>query len=31
MVLAIEGSNEANLLSNVANLMTELKTAVDAA
>jgi tryptophan synthase alpha chain len=31
MVLAIEGSNEANLLSNVANLMTDLKTAVDAA
>ena len=31
MVLAIEGSNESNLLSNVANLMTELKTAVDAA
>jgi tryptophan synthase alpha chain len=31
MVLAIEGSNEANLLSNVANLMTELKMAVDAA
>jgi tryptophan synthase alpha chain len=31
MVLAIEGSNEANLLSNVANLMMELKTAVDAA
>jgi tryptophan synthase alpha chain len=31
MVLAIEGSNEANLLSNVASLMTELKTAVDAA
>ena len=31
MVQAIEGSNESNLLSNVANLMTELKTAVDAA
>ena len=31
MVLAIEGSNESNLLSNVASLMTELKTAVDAA
>ena len=31
MVLAIEGSNEANLLSNVASLMTELKMAVDAA
>lgn len=31
MVLEIEASNEANLLSNVANLMTELKSAVDAA
>lgn len=31
MVQAIEGSNESNLLSNVANLMTELKAAVDAA
>ncbi len=31
MVQAIEASNEANLLSNVAALMTELKTAVDAA
>lgn len=31
MVLAIEASNEGNLLSNVATLMAELKTAVDAA
>lgn len=31
MVLAIEASNEANLLSNVATLMAELKAAVDAA
>lgn len=31
MVQAIEASNEDNLLSNVAALMTELKTAVDAA
>jgi tryptophan synthase alpha chain len=31
MVQAIEASNEENLLSNVAMLMTELKTAVDAA
>ncbi len=31
MVLEIEASNEANLLTNVANLMTELKSAVDAA
>lgn len=31
MVQVIEASNEDNLLSNVASLMTELKTAVDAA
>ncbi len=31
MVLEIEASNETNLLTNVANLMTELKSAVDAA
>ena len=31
MVLAIEASNETNLLSNVATLMAELKAAVDAA
>lgn len=31
MVQAIEASNDDNLLDNVANLMTELKTAVDAA
>ena len=31
IVLAIEASNDDNLLSNVATLMTELKTAVDAA
>ena len=31
MVLAIEASNEANLLSNVATLMAELKAAVDVA
>jgi len=31
IVLAIEASNDDNLLSNVAALMTELKTAVDAA
>ena len=31
MVLAIEASNEANLLGNVATLMAELKAAVDAA
>lgn len=31
MVQAIEASNDDNLLSNVATLMTELKTAVDAA
>ncbi len=31
IVLAIEASNEANLLTNVATLMTELKLAVDAA
>jgi tryptophan synthase alpha chain len=31
MVQAIEASNDDNLLSNVAALMTELKTAVDAA
>ena len=31
MVQVIEASNDDNLLSNVAQLMTELKTAVDAA